>query len=201
MEFNEKLQELRKQKGMTQEELANALFVSRTAISKWESDRGYPNIDSLKAIARFFDITIDELLSGDELLTIAQEDNKQKVRHFCDLIFGLLDISVAMFLFLPFFGQKSSGVVESVSLLSLTKVAPYLKTGYLAVVISLVVMGVLTLAMQNCEQAYWLRYKSKLSLSLNLIGAILFVISLQAYAATFLLVILLIKVSVFVKKQ
>ena len=48
MEFNEKLQELRKGKGLTQEELAQAIFVSRTAVSKWESGRGYPNIDSLK---------------------------------------------------------------------------------------------------------------------------------------------------------
>jgi transcriptional regulator with XRE-family HTH domain len=49
LELNEKLQELRKQKELTQEELAEILFVSRTAISKWESGRGYPNIDSLKA--------------------------------------------------------------------------------------------------------------------------------------------------------
>jgi len=64
MEFHEKLQELRKQKGLTQEKLAESLYVSRTAVSKWESGRGYPNIDSLKAIAGFFEITIDELLSG-----------------------------------------------------------------------------------------------------------------------------------------
>ena len=50
MEFNEKLQELRKGKGLTQEELAQEIFVSRTAVSKWESGRGYPNIDSLKDI-------------------------------------------------------------------------------------------------------------------------------------------------------
>ena len=62
MEFNEKLQELRKNKGLTQEELAEALYVSRTAISKWESGRGYPNIDSLKEISKFFSVTIDELL-------------------------------------------------------------------------------------------------------------------------------------------
>ena len=72
MEFNEKLQELRKQKGFTQEELAEVLFVSRTAVSKWESGRGYPNIDSLKAISKFYGVTIDILLSGDELLTIAE---------------------------------------------------------------------------------------------------------------------------------
>lgn len=51
MEFHEKLQELRKNKGMTQEELAKELFVSRTAISKWESGKGYPSIDSLKEIS------------------------------------------------------------------------------------------------------------------------------------------------------
>ena len=48
MEFGEKLQCLRKSKGLTQEELAVSLYVSRTAISKWESGRGYPGIDSLK---------------------------------------------------------------------------------------------------------------------------------------------------------
>lgn len=79
MELSEKLQELRKEKGLTQEELAEALFVSRTAISKWESGRGVPNIESLKAISKFFSVSIDELLSGEEILKIADEDNKQKV--------------------------------------------------------------------------------------------------------------------------
>ena len=65
MEFNEKLKELRKSKGLTQEELAEKLFVSRTAISKWESGRGYPSLDSLKEIARFFSVTIDDLICSD----------------------------------------------------------------------------------------------------------------------------------------
>ena len=74
MEFNVKLQELRKQKGLTQEELAVAIYVSRTAISKWESGRGYPGIDSLKAIAKYFGVSIDMLLSGDEVLSIAEAE-------------------------------------------------------------------------------------------------------------------------------
>ena len=105
MEFCEKLQELRKQKGLTQEELAEALFVSRTAVSKWESGRGYPNIDSLKQIASVFSVTVDELLSGDELLTAAEQDNKRLWNRLCDRVFGLLDGSTAALLFLPFFGQ------------------------------------------------------------------------------------------------
>ena len=67
MEFNEKLQLLRKQQEMTQEQLAEKLFVSRTAVSKWESGKGYPNIDSLRNLAEFFSVSIDELLSGEEL--------------------------------------------------------------------------------------------------------------------------------------
>ena len=68
MEFHEKLAELRKSKGLTQEELAEALFVSRTAISKWESGRGYPSIDSLKGISRYFSVTIDELICSQEMI-------------------------------------------------------------------------------------------------------------------------------------
>lgn len=79
MEFNEKLQEFRKQKGLTQVELAELLYVSRTAISKWESGRGFPNIESLKAISKFFSVSLDELLSGEEILAIAEKDRKEKI--------------------------------------------------------------------------------------------------------------------------
>ena len=201
MEFNEKLQELRKHKGMTQEELAEALFVSRTAVSKWESGRGYPNIESLKAISKFFGVTVDQLLSGEELLTISEEDNKKKENHFRDLVFGLLDISGAILMFLPFFGQKTEDVIQSVSLLSLTGIAPYLKLSYGVSVAGIIIMGILTLALQRCEKVFWVRNKSKLSLLFNIVGVILFVISQQPYAATYLLIYLLIKVCILVKWQ
>ena len=81
MEFNEKLQELRKSRGMTQEELAEELYVSRTAVSKWESGRGYPSIDSLKDISKFFSVSIDDLLSGEKLLHLAERENKSNIKN------------------------------------------------------------------------------------------------------------------------
>jgi transcriptional regulator with XRE-family HTH domain len=72
MEFHEKLQQLRKQNQLTQEQLAEQLYVSRTAVSKWESGKGYPNIESLKCISKLFSVTIDELLSSDELIVLAE---------------------------------------------------------------------------------------------------------------------------------
>ena len=93
MEFHEKLQALRKAKGLTQEELAEALYVSRTAISKWESGRGYPSIDSLKQISSYFSVSIDDLLSGEKLLLLAEKEHKSNIQNICDLLFGIADVS------------------------------------------------------------------------------------------------------------
>ena len=199
MEFNEKLQELRKNKGLTQQELAQQLYVSRTAISKWESGRGYPNIDSLKAIAEFFSVTIDELLSGDEVLTIAEEESKTKGRRFCDIVYGLLDLSVAMFFFLPFFRENTASGVNAVSLLNLSEVAAYTKTAYFIAVISIVLVGILTLVLQKPKNNFWVTCKSRISEILNVAALLLFAVSPQPYVTVFLFVYLIIKEIIRVK--
>ena len=193
MEFNEKLQLLRKQRGMTQEELAETLFVSRAAVSKWESGRGYPNIDSLKAIAQHFSVTIDELLSGGELLTLAEEDAKQQQTHLRDVVFGLLDCSTAALLFLPFFAQPTADTVHAMSLLALTGKPIWLTVSFFAVVIALMACGLLSLTLQRCQQPLWMRYKGWLSTGLTAAGALLFTACRQPYAAAFLFIHLLIK--------
>jgi len=201
MEFHEKLQRLRKQRGLTQEELAQALYVSRTAISKWESGRGYPSIDSLKAIAGFFGVTIDQLLSGEEVLTIAEEETKRVKRTSLDLTFGLLDVSMAMFCFLPFFGQKADEAVLSVSLLALRGVSMYLKGAYCIVIVAAVVWGVATLVLQNCRHSFWIRHKSRISLLLGAMNVGLFVVTRQPYASVIALVFLMIKGWILLKQR
>lgn len=200
MEFHEKLQELRRKKGLTQEELAQALYVSRTAVSKWESGRGYPNIDSLKAIAGFFSVTVDSLLSGDRLLNIAEEDQKEKAGMMRDLVFGLLDLSTGLFLFLPLFGQQVGDSVQAVSLLSLTEASLYVRITYFMFVICVAFLGVLRLSLQRCRHNIWLKIKSPLSCIGHGAGVLLLILSRQPYGASLLFIFLTIKVLILIKK-
>src|SRR5699024_10324402 len=125
MEFNEKLQQLRTRKNLTQEQLAEQLYVSRTAISKWESGKGYPNIESLKCISKFFSVTIDELLSGEELITLAETENRSNLKKIYNYIYGILDMMAVAFIFLPLYGNPVGGYVYAVNLLSFTATTPF----------------------------------------------------------------------------
>ena len=198
MKFNEKLCELRKQKGMTQEELASKLYVSRTAISKWESGRGYPNIESLKAVAEVFSVSVDELLSPEQMLDVAEESRKKSERHLCDLVFGLVDVCAALLLFLPLFANRAGEIIQAVSLLNL-EASPYVKISFLLVVFALTVMGVLTLALQNLASRGWVATKRWISLTLGGGMTLLFIISAMPYAAAFAFSLLAIKVIMLIK--
>ena len=69
MSLGEKLRECRKMVNLTQEELAEKLCVSRQAITKWESDKGIPDIVNIKNIAKLFDVSIDYLLDDGEIIS------------------------------------------------------------------------------------------------------------------------------------
>ena len=201
MEFNEKLQELRKQKNLTQEELAERLYVSRTAISKWESGRGYPNIDSLKMISSFFSVTIDELLSSSEMLTVAEADQVQKAERRKAMACGILDLGAAMLLFLPLFVETAGEKINSVSLLALSSVQPYLKLFFLGAVIATIALGIITLVLSSCLSTTLKKARNLCSLSLGVISVLLFTLSRHPYAAVFSFVLLIIKVFILVKKD
>lgn len=201
MEFNEKLQGLRKRHGLTQEALAQRLFVSRAAVSRWESGRGYPGIDSLKAIADCFSVTVDELLSTNETLPAAEAENSTQKGSRLEPVFGLLDCSAGLLLFLPFFGQRTEGLVRGVSLLSLSGIAPYLKVLYLIFILGSITVGLLTLGLQSRRPAPWLRHSPLLSLLLTGAGTVLFTVSLQPYPAVFLFLALSVKVLMLLKSK
>lgn len=116
MEFGEKLKALRAERGMTQEQLAGMLYVSRTAVSKWETGGGSPNLDSLQALARLFGVSVDSLLSVDEVIVIARDERCVSARKGGLLLFGLIDLLAAVFAFLPLYGVDDGGFVRMATL-------------------------------------------------------------------------------------
>ena len=192
MEFSEKLQELRKSRSLTQEELAEALFVSRTAISKWESGRGYPSIDSLKEISRFFSVTIDELICSDEMITVAENDKKEFVSKYVSLICNALDILLAILLFIPAFGN-GTGSSETVSLFGLTGISPWVKIVFIVIIGITILNGVCGMIIANFNKPVWNRHRLITGISLSILAVIVFIATRQPYAGIICFSFLIIK--------
>lgn len=192
MEFGEKLQELRKRKGLTQEELAEALYVSRTAVSKWESGRGYPSIDSLKEISKYFSVSIDELLSGEKILSIAENENKSNIQNVCDTLFGMMDVFSCLLIVLPLYPRSVEGYVYSVSLFAYTETTVLNRWIYWILFLMLILIGLLKIFMALLKIERWQKNVMLGSMVLSVITVLFLAVAGESYAVivAFLLLIL-----------
>ena len=181
MEFNEKLQELRKGKGLTQEELAEKLFVSRTAISKWESGRGYPSIDSLKEISRYFSVTIDELICPEEILSAAEEEKQAFAGRTLSFICNTLDFLTVFLLFLPVFGNGEASPI-AVSLFGLTGVHSWMRIVFLTVIGLSALNGLCGLILIHFDRPVWNRHRLVTGMVLSVLAVAVFIAARQPYA-------------------
>ncbi len=192
MEFNEKLQELRKGRGLTQEELAGALFVSRTAVSKWESGRGYPGIDSLKEISRYFSVTIDELICPEEIITAAEEEKQAFAGRNLSFINNALDLLTAILLFLPVFGNGKDSPV-AVSLFGLTGVHAWTKIAFLIMIGLTALNGLFGLILVRFDRPVWNRHRLVTGIVLSVLEVAVFIAARQPYAGLLCFALLVIK--------
>ena len=193
MEFCEKLQELRKNKGITQEELAEALYVSRTAVSKWESGRGYPSIDSLKDISKFFSVSIDDLLSGDKLLSLAEKENKSNIRNMCNLLLGIVDLFSIVLIVLPLYPNTIDGFVYSVNLLNYTQVSEFNKLIYWIVFVLLVIIGILKVIMTRIKAEKGNKILTEVSIAISILMVLFLALTREVYAVVVAFLLLLVK--------
>ena len=92
MELQNRLVVLRKERGLSQEELAEKLYVSRQTISNWERGQTYPDLSSLLLLATYFDISLDNLIKGD-FIEMQQTHDEEK----CQLRKWLVILGVAIF--------------------------------------------------------------------------------------------------------
>ena len=198
MELSEKIQKLRKDRKLTQEELARQLFVSRTAVSKWETGRGIPSMESLQMIARYFDITLDELLGAEEIITLAKQENKGNIRRFAFCIDGILNIAALLGLLLPLYKAAEEGIYYCVPV--------YQFDGWLAAVyrffpVAMAVCGAAQLLFRGNDGEKTNRYATAISVLINAFAVVLMILNAQPYPAVMFFVLLLMKGAVLLLKH
>ena len=138
------LKELRKEKQMTQEELAEKLGVSNRTVSRWETGSNMPDFDVLIELSDFYDVEIREILEGkkieensnskEELLLIADYNNKEKnkLTFMIRILFLVGLISMVVYLFIhnineiEFFSQFLLGIIFAVLLIGLLFTTKYM---------------------------------------------------------------------------
>ena len=196
MEFGEKLQQLRKSRGLTQEDLAEGLYVSRTAVSKWESGRGYPSIDSLKGIAAYFSVTVDDLLSGEKLIAIAETEN----RSLLDFLFGTVDLLSVLLILLPLYPQAAEGFVYSVSLPAYTQTSTLNRWVYWILFSALILAGTFKILLAHRKTDRPQRIVTVCSLLLSIGAVLLLSLGGQTYAVALTFLLLILKSALLFKK-
>lgn len=193
MELNEKLQELRKGKGMTQEELAQALYVSRTAVSKWESGRGLPSIDSLRQLSAFFGVSIDELLSADKALSLAEQENKESQRKLCDLLMGVVDLCAVLLVILPVYPKQEGSIVYAVDFFAYVKAAAFPGILFGCMFAGLILAGAVKIWLTYGKRETVHPLVTNISMGISILLILLLALTRKAYATSLAFLLLVIK--------
>lgn len=183
MDVGKRIQRLRTEKGLTQEQFAKRLFVSRTAVSKWETGRGTPNIESLKMIAKEFGITLDDLLCAQEAIEACENEHREKESKTD----AILNACACLALFLPIYKTESAGEFVSVPL--------YAFDGRFSAL-----FWVFPALMIVCGALQWILKNGKIPRAagfvINTCAVILFILTGQPYPAVLYFVFLLLKTAV-----
>ena len=198
MDFGEKLKALRTERGLTQEQLAARLYVSRTAVSKWETGGGSPNLDSLQAVARLFDVSVDDLLSTDDLIVLARDERRSTARSSGMLSFGLLDVLAVVFAFIPLYGVDDGSFVRMANLADYGASVDFRASFAVmaAAVVSLMFVGAVEIVLAAAGSRRAARIVALVGFAVQALAVVLFASTMQPYATTLMFVLLLAKVVV-----
>jgi len=197
MELYEKIQKLRKERGLTQEQFAEQLFVSRTAVSKWETGRGTPSLESLQLIAKLCEVSLDELLRTEELIFVAQNESKEKINRFAVRIDGIFNVAALLVLFMPLYKTEINDMYHSVPLLQFSG---WLSVVYWIFPILMVLCGVLQMILIYSERIKLISFVTLLGLVVNAGAIFVLILSNQPYPAVMYFTFLLIKGAVMLIK-
>lgn len=133
MELSNQIKKYRMDLNLSQEELAEKIYVTRQTISNWENDKSYPDVHSLLLLSTFFNISLDQLIKGD-IETMKEEINKDEIRKFNRdsaifsflLVFIILSV-IPLIRFLGGYGIAILVVVYAVTLYFSVRLEKYKK--------------------------------------------------------------------------
>lgn len=134
MELGKQIKNYRQIKGISQEELANRVYVSRQTISNWENDKSYPDVNSLLLLSEVFQVSLDELIKGDIdiMKNIINQEEVSKFNHYSKIYSFLLIIviisAVPLFIWLDYWGFIIWGIICAIAMyyaFSIEKIKKY----------------------------------------------------------------------------
>ena len=157
-------------------------------------------MESLKCISKLFFISIDELLSNDELLELAERDKCANIGRIIGLVFGALDVITLAFLFLPLFGQQEGNYVRAVTLLNHTGMGDTLRWFFVGILALLSAFGVFELVVELINPERWLSLCRLCSLALHAAAVFLFAVSRQPYVTALLFLLFVVKVLLLIQE-
>lgn len=117
MELGTQIKKYRQENELSQEELANRIYVSRQTISNWENDKSYPDVNSLLMLSEVFQISLDELIKGDidRMKEIINKEEVSKFNHYSKIYTFILIIvivsAVPLFIWLDYWGFIIWGII------------------------------------------------------------------------------------------
>lgn len=190
LELSKKIKQIRNDNKLTQEQFAEKMLVSRTAVSKWENGTCYPSIDSLKYMSKIFNISLDKLLSSEEILEIAKMENKSNISKYNGLLFCMLDIVRIIFIFLPLYSYKTNDYIYSVSLFNSNDLGTILKIIFMVIFIMFLILGIIELIFNFKGNNKLL---NKISIFLDVTSIFLLLFTKQPYVIALMFVIFIIK--------
>ena len=191
MELSDKVKKIRTDNKLTQEQFAEKMLVSRTAVSKWENGTCYPSIDSLRYMSQIFNVSLDKLLSSEEILEIAKTENQSNISKYNSLLFCLLDIVRIIFVFLPLYSYKTNDFIYSVSLLNSNDLGSTLKIIFVLIFITFLILGITELIFNYKGNNGLI---NKISLFLDVILTFVLSFTKQPYVIALIFVVFVIKI-------
>ena len=198
MQLAQKIQRIRKENNLTQEQFAEMIYVSRTAVSKWETGRGEPSIDSLQMIARAFNISLDDLLSSEELVVIAKKENNENISRLTGYVDACISISALLAIVLPLYKTYLDGIYCSSYI---GNIGGWQGILFCILPIIISVSGLLQFVFISINCKGFMMSIKVVSFVTIIISVLVHILSLQPYPAIFFLLILAAKSALRIKRH